>query len=180
MKKKTKLKLLKRKGFVNDRMVKFAKLYALTGKLTQSYINAGYTARGNSASACAIKLLSNAHIQELVSNERSRIVEKYEIETDSILGQLKVIAYSDIRDYLHFDGKHLKLKSLNHIDNILSKAIKSYRMIVSRTGRTVITLELYDKVEALIKLGEYLSMWKARESGESEIHVTMVDARKAS
>jgi len=182
MKKKQKIKIrrLKKSGELNDRMILFAQLYAKSGNATQSYIDAGYATTRKSARANACRLIANDSIQELVQNDRSEIIKKYEVTQDKILTELKTVAFSNIRDYLYYDDRKVKLFKITDLDNLKTSAIKSVKKSTSRTGRIIIALELYDKADALIKLGEYLSMWKARESGETEIHVTMVDARKAS
>jgi len=58
---------------LNLRQQKFVQYYLETGNAKQSYIDAGYKARGNSAEVNSARLLRNAQISEKIHMEKEKI-----------------------------------------------------------------------------------------------------------
>ena len=52
---------------LNPKQLKFVERYLLTGNATQSYIDAGYAARGHAAEACAERMLRNAEVKKAIT-----------------------------------------------------------------------------------------------------------------
>jgi len=58
---------------LTPQQVKFADNYIKTGNATQSYINAGYKGRGNSAESAACQMLRNAKVSRYIQERNAQL-----------------------------------------------------------------------------------------------------------
>lgn len=109
----------------------------------------------------------------MISVERA--VAASTIDTERVLNELAVIAFSDIGDIFDFttEGPDLKLKSPKDIPERVRRAIASIKVKRFVEGkrdeaRTVETVEFkfWSKDVALDKLGRYLHMWTNEGGGD--------------
>lgn len=157
----------------------FVSEYLKDKNATQSYIRAGYKARGNSAEVNASKLLSNPKIRAEIDRRMGKILERVEITPERILQELGAIAFSRATDYVNiveregieYDGEgkvrldeHGKpkkywyqavdLKPTEELTLLQQKAIKTIKQ-----NKEGIEIQFHDKKSALELLGRNAKMW---------------------
>lgn len=80
---------------LNPKQLKFVERYLATGNATQSYIDAGYTARGKSATNAASVLLENDGVKAVVDAHRAKATEKQGITAEWYAERVKTEAERD-------------------------------------------------------------------------------------
>lgn len=123
------------------------------------------TARTN-----ASRLLTNANIQEYISELQSKVEDKAIVKIEDIVNELYVIAFGDRteiakisnEDIVDNDTKkvigvrtHLDITDTDKLSDNAKKIITGYK--VTQAG---ISVESCDKMKALEMLGKYLGMFK--------------------
>lgn len=129
----------------------------------------------NVAAVKASNLLRTTKMKQAIKEELHCIAGSYEISKNSVLRELAILGFSDIRDFVDFAGDTVQLKSSDEI-GANAKAIKEItitpvRMIDSEgesfTGNKV-NLKLYDKLKPLDLLGKHMQMF---ETDKAEIEI---------
>lgn len=121
---------------------KFCNLYLESGNATEAYRQA-YDC-GNMKYDTIVKrageMLDKGVIRGCLEEKRISLNEKSDIRKQDILEELKAIAFSDIADYVEFDGTTLSIKSLNNLTPYQRKAIESIKR-----GKHGIEIRLHGK-----------------------------------
>jgi phage terminase small subunit len=134
-----------------------------------------YMANEFNGTAAASNLLRTTKMKQAIKEELHCIAGSYEISKNSVLRELAILGFSDIRDFVDFAGDTVQLKSSDEI-GANAKAIKEItitpvRMIDSEgesfTGNKV-NLKLYDKLKPLDLLGKHMQMF---ETDKAEIEI---------
>ena len=120
----------------------FCNLYLEIGNATEAYRqaydcgNMKYdTIRKRSA-----ELLNNGAITGRLEEKRISLNEQSDIRKQDILEELKAIAFSDIANYVEFDGMSISIKSFEKLTTSQRKAIESIKK-----GRHGIEIRLHGK-----------------------------------
>lgn len=117
------------------------------------------TARANSS-----RLLTNANVQEYISEKQQKIEENTEITRARVLKEIASIAFSDIRKLYNDAGG---LKNIQDIDDETAKAIASLETLEEFEGRgddrekigDTQKVKMLDKTKALEMLGKHLGLF---------------------
>lgn len=121
---------------------KFCDIYLETGNATEAYKQA-YDC-GNMKYDTIVKraseLLKNGYITGMLEKKRTSLNEQSDIRKQDILEELKSIAFSDIADYVNFDGTTLSIKSFEKLTPSQRKAIESIKK-----GKYGIEIRLHGK-----------------------------------
>lgn len=75
----------------------------------------------------AYELFKRGDITARVREIQSELKKTSDIRKEAILEELACIAFSDIRDYVKFDGKKIEFKDFKELTDRQSKAIESIR-----------------------------------------------------
>lgn len=129
----------------------FAKEYANTLNITQSYLKAYPKAKRTTAQVNGLRMFRRPDIQALIKKFFEERQKKFDITEKAIIEKLKTIV--DVDPAAYFDNTYT-VKSLDQIPEQLRKLIKNIK--VSQAG---ITIELPDKIEALTKIGQHIGMF---------------------
>ena len=113
----------------------------------------------------ASKLLSKANIQARIAELKEIRSERTVITQDMVLKELKILAQSDIQDYLEVvkeypgsnDGR-LKLKMFAEMKGNATRAIKSISEHITKDG-IQLKFKLHGKEKPLELLGKHLGMF---------------------
>lgn len=120
----------------------FCNIYIETGNATEAYRQA-YDC-GNMKPGTIIRkaceLLDNGNITAMLENKRDELNRQSDIRKQDVLKELKAIAFSDIADYVEFDGTTLSIKAFHNLTATQRKAIESIKQ-----GRHGIELRLHGK-----------------------------------
>ncbi len=119
---------------------------------TQAAKRAGYAK--SSAGSTAVIMLKHPGIRVAVQAARRYMALKLELSVDRILQEYQKIAYSDIKNYLKFDEKGVKVFNSSDVDTV---AVAEVQQVETEHGRQI-KLKLYDKRAALDALAEYVGI----------------------
>lgn len=179
---------------MTDAQKRFADEYLIDLNATRAYKVAypnckkDETARANSS-----RLLTNANIQNYISEKQKEIEKRTEVTQDMVVQELAKIAFFNIKDIYNENGT---LKQIKDIDDNTSKAIASVKTLqkagsmkinVNMQGQDeevplehieeqTIEFRTNDKVKALELLGKHLGMFNdVNVNMKNAIQVELVD-----
>ena len=179
---------------MTDAQKRFADEYLIDLNATRAYKVAypnckkDETARANSS-----RLLTNANIQNYISEKQKEIEKRTEVTQDMVVQELAKIAFFNIKDIYTENGT---LKPIKDIDDNTSKAIASVKTLqkvgsmkinVNMQGQDeevplehieeqTIEFRTNDKVKALELLGKHLGMFNdVNLNMKNAIQVELVD-----
>lgn len=132
----------------------FIKFYVTEFNATKSAIAAGYSK--DTAYSIGNELLKKPEIQEAIEKEKAKMTKKIEITQERIAEELSKIAFSDIKNFVEFDSKKVKIKDSKDVDGAVIQEVSSH----SGNRGTSTKLKLHDKMKALELLGRYKGMYK--------------------
>jgi phage terminase small subunit len=139
---------------------RFANEYSVDLNASAAYARAGYSARGNSAEACASKLLRNAKVLKFIQEKERKLTNKYEITAENLLREASALASSDIRKLFNIDGSP---KSIHEYDDATAMAVKSIEigemMSEGKVVGRVCKIKLWDKNSAQERLFKHLRLF---------------------
>ena len=102
------------------------------------------------AQQAAYRLLKKQEVQEIIEEHKASVRASCIIKRDLVIEQLKVIAFSNLRDYLAMKANgSLRYKTKEEIRGPEATAVK---LLQSNVKGETVRLELQDKIEALMKL----------------------------
>ncbi len=78
-------------GITNKQQL-FCQEYLKDLNATEAYKRAGYKGKGNTAEACASRMLSNAKIEIEISKLKQEVTERAKITTDRVVGMILEMA----------------------------------------------------------------------------------------
>lgn len=150
----------------NPRQRKFCIEFIVDNNGTQAAIRAGYSE--NSARQTAAKLLSKANIQAAIAELKKEQEARTIGDADKVIHELALIAFSDIKKFVTWapeervvgvDPNGRPVKVTVDCIHLLPSADVDGRVIqeVSHTQHGI-KIKLYDKVEALMALGEHFGV----------------------
>lgn len=122
-----------------------------------------------SAATKASEVLRKPEVKEALAREMECLASAYQVSKESIVRELAILGFSDIRDYIDFAGDTAQLKSSDQI-GVKAKAIKEITItpikVTGSDGESTmgnkINLKLYDKQKSLELLGKTLDMFSEK------------------
>lgn len=141
------------KGRLTPKQELFCQTYVESGNLAAAYRKA-YAAKNikpQSIYSTSQNLLKSPKIAARVEQLQTDLRSKSDIKKDDLLRELSVVAFSDIRDYLSWDGRRLQVKPLDQLSDAQARAIES--MKETRYG---IDLKLHGKGWAIERISKML------------------------
>ena len=150
---------------------KFVKEYIKDYCGAAAAIRAGYSKK--TAREQASYILSKVYIQAALKREENKLENRFIATKEKILKELGVIGFSNIEDYIEVDddGK-VSIQNLKSLPFATSRAIKSIKEkskdIVNKQDddllyrETQLEFVLHDKIEALVKMGQEIGMFKTK------------------
>lgn len=140
---------------INDLTIKqekFIHAYLETGNASEAYRRAYSCSKMKDATINrkAAELLRNGKITARVEEIQRELKKKSDIKKEAILEELACIAFSDIRDYVKFDGTNISFKKFEELTDRQARAIESIKK--TRHG---IELKLHGKswtIERICKM----------------------------
>jgi len=145
---------------------------------------AGYRGNDNALAVRASELVRNRKVLAAIDAYILPALEKAGVTAEGVINSLAEIADSDIAEIMDFSGNDWKLKTASEISPKARRTLSKLRVRQSWKGsgdnrRQVETFEicLWDKVSALVKLGEYFGLWKQSQgvqvnSAHAHLHLT--------
>lgn len=152
---------------LNDRQRLFCEEYLKDLNATEAAIRAGYSKK--TARFIGSENLTKPNIQLLVRELQDKRAKRTEITADRVLKELAEIGFSDIKNYMSWDKRGVSFIPSCEIEN--TKAISEVSestTIVKGVKRINLKMRMYNKVDALIQIGDHLGMWGNKDSKLSE------------
>ncbi len=142
----------------------FVREYLVDLNATQAAIRAGYSAK--TADVQASRLLGNVQIARAIQAGMDKRAANVEITAEEVLGEIKKLALSDIRDIFDENGRLLPVHMLpDHV----AKSVSSIEVVTTRIpGSDPVEVEhtskirFWDKRGSLELLGKHLKLFTER------------------
>jgi phage terminase small subunit len=147
----------------------FAQRYVTHGNATAAAIDAGYAA--DSAGQQGSRLLAHPKVRQRIGDLQSEAIARNGLNRDRIINELAAIGFSDPTE-LFCDGPHgvMQIRPVHEWSPAARRAIRSIksRYVPAKEDRDgkeiesehyVLEFFFWDKVSALVKLGENLGMF---------------------
>lgn len=148
---------------VSPKRERFCQEYIIDLNGKQAAIRSGYSER--SAEVTASRLLSDDKVKGRISQLMEDRLERTKLTQDSVISELRKIAFSDIRDFVEWDNLGVTIKSSVGISASSSQCVSMVSQKANKFGDTI-SFKLHDKVKALELLGNHLGMFKSNASGD--------------
>lgn len=141
---------------LNEKQRRFCEVYVRNFNVILSAKQAGYSTK--CAHVIGYQLRQKPHINRYICWLKIRISKRCEVTTMDIIDHYARIAFADITDFIAINGNTVALVPGDMIDGQIIKQVKQ--------GRDGITVELYDKMQALDKLERFFDVmpkdWKQK------------------
>lgn len=122
---------------LSEQQKRFCELYVKTGNATQSYIDAGYKARGASARANASKLLTNPNVKAYIEEITSQLKQDSIVDAVEAMQILATIARGEREEEVLITnpvtgevGKYKKKPDNAAVNRAVSEILKRYPLPV--------------------------------------------------
>lgn len=151
----------------NRKQEQFCQEYLADFNGAQAAIRAGYSVR--TARTIAYELLTKPHIQARVQELQNRRNERADIHADAVLAEVKKIAFATIGNYVRKTPDGGIEADFTEADEAALAALDSIQIEtkeIAAEGENVVIerqvkFKLQPKLQALVKLGEHLNLWKS-------------------
>ena len=150
----------------------FCNYYIETGNASEAY-RRSYSCDNSKDSTItrqACELLKNPNITTRVKVMQDNLRNHSDIKKNEILEELSAIAFSDIRDYIIFNGKKITFKPFDKLTNRQSKAIESIKK-----GRNGIELRLHGKSWTIERICKMLGFDSPSQININELSEDQID-----
>lgn len=127
----------------------FCQLYVRSFNATNAYHKA-YGCTRTAAMTNGSRLLKNDKIKAEIERLKKEKVAKLFLDENDIFEKMIEIAFSDITDFLGFDGGVVWLNNSKEVDGTLITEVKQ--------GKDGISIKLADKMKALLWLADHMDM----------------------
>ena len=151
----------KQKAFVDEYLIDLNATRAY--KAVYKSCKKDETARVNGS-----RLLTNANVAAYLAERQKELRKRTEVTQERVIGELAAIAFADVADYVQIinDGglPMVQLTPTKEIPTNKRAAIAGIKQ-----GNNGIEVKLYNKLDALDKLGRHLGLFKEYDSDAEEI-----------
>jgi phage terminase small subunit len=148
---------------VTPKQQRFVQEYLNDLNATAAYQRAGYKARGNAAEVNASRLLRNAQVKAAITKAQAERAARTGITSDRVLGELELLAFSDLTHYTVDDVGDVRLAkgaprgAMRALQSIKRKIITRGRDFDKEVIREV-EIRLWDKPGPLKLAGRHLGL----------------------
>ena len=138
----------------------FVNVYLETGNASEAYRRAYSCSKMKDATINrkAVELMRKGKITARVNELQGELRKSSDIKKEAILEELACIAFSDIRDYVKFDGKNITFKNFDELTDRQARAIESIKK--TRHG---IELKLHGKSWTIERISKMLGFDKPED-----------------
>lgn len=134
---------------LNDKQIRFCEEYAKSYNIRLAAIRAGYSKR--SAHTAAWKIRQNEDCNRYIAWLKLRISQQCHVHAVDVIDHYARIAFADITDVCEVHDGKMTLADTDLIDGQIVKSIS-----LGRSG--TVSVEMYDKFQALSKLERFFDM----------------------
>ena len=158
---------------LTNKQKRFVQEYLVDLNATQAAIRAGYSEKG--ASVRGSELLSNIKVAEAIQVAQQDRSKRTTITQDRVLNELALLGFSNMQDYMrvgpdgdpYLDFGDLTRDQAAALVEVTVEDFKDGRGEGARDVRRV-KFKLADKLNALVKIGHHLGMFRPLSAGEEQ------------
>jgi len=157
---------------ITQKQANFCDLYIETGNASEAY-RRSYSCDNMKAETInrkAIEVLRNGKVTARIKVLQDDLKAHSDIKKNAILEELSAIAFSDIRDYIVFNGKKITFKPFDKLTNRQAKAIESVKK-----GRNGIELRLHGKSWTIDRICKMLGFDSPTQININELSEEQID-----
>lgn len=151
---------------LNPRQMRFADEYLIDFNAYRAYCVAGYKGRGNSGYATSSQLLRHPKVREYIEHKKGLIAQQVKVTQEDVIKELKLIAFSNIGDYVEFGGKRVRLKASHELTREQLSVIEQVVEQTNTAGLKSIKLKLHPKLTALGILAKHTDVDAGDDNGK--------------
>jgi phage terminase small subunit len=157
---------------------RFAREYLVDCSASAAYRRCRPDVTEGTARAEGCKMLARPAVQARVEQLRAELFARLDLTAESVLRELAVVGFSDVRHYQVGPAGQLEL--VPGVEDLRARAVSSvkHRTVTRGEGEQLTTestveLRLWDKVAALTKLGQHFKLFDqdAGDRGRVEVIV---------
>ena len=141
---------------MNDKETLFCEYYIRSYNIKTAAIKAGY--KLSSSHMAAYKVRRKPLVNRYIAWLKLRVSQRCQLSAMDLVEKYMRIAFSDITDFVKIENNRIKLMNGDDIDGQLVRQVKQ--------GKDGVTVELWDKLQALDKLERYFDCmpkdWKQK------------------
>lgn len=161
---------------LNHKQQRFVDEYMIDSNAYRAYCMAGYSGRGNSGYVSASQLLKNPKVKAAIEHRRGLISATLKVTQEDVIKELKLIAFSNIGDYVQFGGKKVRLKASHELSREHLSVIEQVVEQTNTAGLKSIKLKLHPKLAALGILAKFTEVDKPDSGAENQTAETLAQA----
>jgi phage terminase small subunit len=163
---------------LTEKQRSFIEEYLVDLNATQAALRAGYSEK--TAYSQGQRLLKNVEIQDIIQERMKERSKRTEVTSDRVVEELAKIAFSDLKDFVHWDENGVTILDSEHVDgSVLAEISETTNIQTFPNGgeseRIQKKVKPHDKMKALEMLGKHLGMFKETVQHEGKLGVTIVD-----
>lgn len=160
---------------ITEKQKRFCEEYLIDINGTQAAIRAGYSE--NTANEQASRLLTNVNISNYIEELRKAQQKRTEITADQVIKELAKVGFSNIQDYITDSNL---ISDLSKTDKGKAAAVASVKKSVTRFDggeKEVVEFKLWNKVDALEKLGRHLGIFEKDNEQSRPIPAPVINVK---
>lgn len=137
----------------------FCEEYLMCMNATKAYLKVYPDSSREAAWSSGSRLLGIAKVSEEIKRLRKERSERCTVEADDIIKELKLLAFSDMEDYVEFGPTGVTLKEISELPPEMSRAIAKVSHHLGAEGAGIVEFKLHDKRPALVDIGKHIGMF---------------------
>ena len=150
---------------LSDRERLFVAEYVLSGRQTEAFIKAGYSAR--SASSNAVRMMEKESVRAAIARERAIIRQRHAKTADDLVAEYTRLGFTGMSRFMRISDDGAPVIDLRDctpadLDLLAEVTVESYQEGSREEPRRIkrIKIKPYDRYHALDKLAEHLGLFK--------------------
>jgi phage terminase small subunit len=158
---------------LTDREKLFVAEYVISGKQTEAYIKAGYSAK--SASSNAIRMMEKESVRGAIAREQAMIRQRHTKTTDDVIAEYTRMGFTGMSRFMRISDDGAPVVDLSDctpadLDLLAEVTVESYQEGSGKEPRRIkrIKIKPYDRYHALDKLADHLGLFKGADTVASD------------
>lgn len=150
---------------LSDRERLFVAEYVLSGRQTEAFIKAGYSAR--SASSNAVRMMEKESVRAAIARERAMIRQRHTKTANDLIAEYTRLGFTGMSRFMRISDDGAPVVDLRDctpadLDLLAEVTVESYQEGSREEPRRIkrIKIKPYDRYHALDKLAEHLGLFK--------------------
>lgn len=124
--------------------------------ISEAYRKAGYN--GNNVCSAAVNLFRQPHITARIQELRKERMQRLKTDGDEVVRRLLLLASSNIKDYLEYDGFSIRIKPSEELTREQAFCIHEIKERILADGSRSIEFKLHDKRSPLQLLAQHFGL----------------------